>query len=144
MPARSTCTRCGGASRGWPRDPRADGAVSDAVVIGAGPNGLAAAVHLAEAGASVVVLEAADEIGGGTRSGELTLPGFVHDRCSAVHPMAILSPYLRQLALADHGLRWIQPPASVAHPLDDQPAVILRRDVANTAAELERDARAYR
>src|SRR5215475_12761142 len=117
---------------------------SDAVIIGAGPNGLAAAVHLAQAGASVHVLEAAGEIGGGTRSGELTLPGFVHDRCSAVHPMAILSPWLRRLPLAEHGLRWQQPPASVAHPLDDQPAVLLRRSLADTAGELGGDARAYR
>ena len=116
----------------------------DAVVIGAGPNGLAAAVHLARAGASVLVLEARDEIGGGTRTGELTLPGFAHDRCSGVHPMAILSPWFRQLPLADHGLRWLQPPASVAHPLDDQPAVLLLRSVADTAADLGRDARAYR
>jgi phytoene dehydrogenase-like protein len=118
--------------------------VSDAVIVGAGPNGLAAAVYLARAGASVVVLEAAGDIGGGTRSGELTLPGFVHDRCSAVHPMAILSPWLRQLPLADHGLTWIRPPASAAHPLDDEPAVLLRTELAETAAELAGDARAYR
>src|SRR5512143_3008681 len=118
--------------------------MSDAVIIGAGPHGLAAAVYLARAGVSVTVLEAADDIGGGTRSGELTLPGFVHDRCAAVHPMAILSPWLRQLPLADHGLRWIQPPASVAHPLDDQPAVLLQGSPGDTAAELDRDARAYR
>jgi len=116
----------------------------DAVVIGAGPNGLAAAVLLARAGASVLVLEARDEVGGGTRSGELTLPGFVHDRCSGVHPMGIVSPWFRMLPLADHGLRWIQPPASVAHPLDDQPAVVLRRSVADTAEGLGRDARSYR
>jgi phytoene dehydrogenase-like protein len=116
----------------------------DAVVVGAGPNGLAAAVHLARAGASVLVLEARDEIGGGTRSAALTLPGFVHDRCSAVHPMAILSPWLRQLPLDEHGLRWIRPPASVAHPLDDRPAVLLRRSLADTAGELGPDARAYR
>lgn len=118
--------------------------MTDAVIVGSGPNGLAAAVHLVQAGASVVVLEAAPEIGGGTRSGELTLPGFVHDRCSAVHPMAILSPWFRRLALADHGLRWIQPPVSAAHPLDDEPAVLLRRSVPDTAAELDGDARAYR
>jgi phytoene dehydrogenase-like protein len=116
----------------------------DAVIIGAGPNGLAAAVHLAQAGASVVVLEAQAEIGGGTRTAELTLPGFHHDRCSAVHPMAILSPWLRRLPLADHGLSWIRPPASVAHPLDDQPAVLLRRSLDETCGELGGDARAYR
>lgn len=116
----------------------------DAVIIGSGPNGLAAAVHLARAGASVLVLEARDRIGGGTRSGELTLPGFLHDECSAVHPMAILSPWLRQLPLAEHGLRWLQPPASVAHPLDDRPAVLLRRSLAETCAQLGDDARAYR
>jgi phytoene dehydrogenase-like protein len=116
----------------------------DAVIIGAGPNGLAAAVHLARAGASVVVLEASAEIGGGTRTAELTLPGFHHDRCSAVHPMAILSPWLRQLPLADHGLRWIRPPASVAHPLDDGPAVLLRRSLDETCDQLAGDARAYR
>jgi len=115
----------------------------DAVVIGAGPNGLAAAVHLARSGASVLVLEAGPELGGGTRTAELTLPGFLHDRCSAVHPMGILSPFLRQLPLADHGLRWLQSPASVAHPLDDQPAVLLARSVADTAAALGDDARSY-
>jgi phytoene dehydrogenase-like protein len=101
-------------------------------------------VHLARAGASVLVLEAAREIGGGSRTAELTLPGFLHDRCSAVHPMAILSPWLRQLPLADHGLRWIQSSASVAHPLDDQPAVLLRRSLDDTADQLGGDARAYR
>jgi phytoene dehydrogenase-like protein len=116
----------------------------DAIIIGAGPNGLAAAVHLAQAGAAVVVLEAHAEVGGGTRTAELTLPGFRHDQCSAVHPMAILSPWLRRLPLADHGLRWIQPPASVAHPLDDQPAVLLRRSLDETCGELGGDAAAYR
>ena len=116
----------------------------DAVVIGAGPNGLAAAVHLARSGAHVLVLEAHAELGGGTRTAELTLPGFLHDVCSAVHPMGILSPWLRQLPLAEHGLGWICPPASVAHPLDDEPAVLLQRSVAETAADLAGDARAYR
>jgi phytoene dehydrogenase-like protein len=116
----------------------------DAVVIGSGPNGLAAAVHLARSGASVLVLEAHAELGGGTRTAELTLPGFLHDACSAVHPMGILSPWLRGLPLADHGLRWICPPASVAHPLDDEPAVLLRRSLADTADDLGGDARAYR
>jgi phytoene dehydrogenase-like protein len=118
--------------------------VFDAVVIGAGPNGLAAAVTLARQGASVLVLEAGDTIGGGTRSGEVTLPGFVHDVCSGAHPMGILSPFFRQLPLARHGLEWILPPASVAHPLDDDGAVMLWRSLERTAEGLGRDARAYR
>jgi phytoene dehydrogenase-like protein len=84
----------------------------DAVVVGSGPNGLAAAVELARGGASVVVLEARDTIGGGTRTAELTLPGFRHDVCSGCHPTGILSPFFRTLDLASHGLRWIQTPAS--------------------------------
>jgi phytoene dehydrogenase-like protein len=116
----------------------------DVVVIGAGPNGLAAAVRLAQAGAQVLVLEAHAEVGGGTRTAELTLPGFHHDVCSAVHPMGVLSPYLRTLPLAEHGLRWLASDVSVAHPLDDGPAVLLRRSVDDTAAELGDDARAYR
>src|SRR5437899_11382889 len=97
----------------------------DAVVIGSGPNGLAAAIALAQSGASVLVLEAMGEIGGGIRTAELTLPGFVHDVCSGAHPMGILSPFLSTLPLAQHGLEWIRPAVSVAHPLDDQPAVLL-------------------
>ena len=115
----------------------------DAVVIGSGPNGLAAAIALARAGASVVVLEAEEEIGGGTRSAELTLPGFTHDVCSAVHPMGILSPFLSQLPLAQHGLEWILPPVSVAHPLDGEDAVLLTKPIAETAVGLGDDARAY-
>jgi phytoene dehydrogenase-like protein len=117
----------------------------DVVVIGAGPNGLAAAVRLAQAGAQVLVLEAQGTIGGGTRTAELTLPGFHHDVCSGVHPMGILSPYLRTLPLDAHGLRWIVPEVSVAHPLDDGPAVLLRPSLDDTIAELDAgDARAYR
>ncbi|MFO0688027.1 MAG: NAD(P)/FAD-dependent oxidoreductase [Myxococcota bacterium] len=116
----------------------------DAIVIGSGPNGLAAAIELARSGHSVRVIEAADEIGGGTRNAELTLPGFVHDVCSAVHPMGILSPFYSQLPLADHGLVWIRPQASVAHPLDDGPPVLLYRSLERTAAGLGRDADAYR
>jgi phytoene dehydrogenase-like protein len=115
----------------------------DAVVIGSGPNGLAAAVTLAREGASVLVLEGADAIGGGTRTSELTLPGFHHDVCSACHPMGILSPFLRELPLEAHGLRWLRPRISVAHPLDDQPAVLLHRSMPETARGLEVDARAY-
>jgi phytoene dehydrogenase-like protein len=117
--------------------------VDDAVIIGSGPNGLAAAIELARAGASVRVLEARDEIGGGTRTAALTLPGFAHDVCSGCHPMGVLSPWFRSLPLAEHGLGWIHPPASVAHPLDDQPAVLLRRSLAETASGLGADARAY-
>jgi len=117
--------------------------VDDAVVVGSGPNGLAAAIELARAGASVRVLEARAEIGGGIRSAELTLPGFVHDVCSGCHPLALLSPWFRSLRLDRHGLRWIRPAASVAHPLDDGPAVLLRRSLAETAEELGADARAY-
>jgi phytoene dehydrogenase-like protein len=116
----------------------------DVVIVGSGPNGLAAAVALAQQGAGVLVLEARDTIGGGTRTAELTLPGFRHDVCSAVHPMGVLSPYLRTLPLDKHGLLWIHPPASVAHPLDDQQAVLLRQSLEQTAAELDVDQRAYR
>ena len=116
----------------------------DAVVIGSGPNGLAAAVALARAGASVKIFEGRDEIGGGTRSAELTLPGFVHDICSAVHPMGILSPFLRELPLAEFGLEWIKPPASVAHPMQEGRAVMLYRSMQRTAEGLGVDASAYR
>jgi len=116
----------------------------DAVVVGSGPNGLSAAVALARRGYSVVVLEAADTIGGGTRSAGLTLPGFLHDVCSAIHPMAVASPFFRELRLADHGLEWIHPPLPLAHPLDDGTAAVLDRSVDATAEELGPDARAYR
>ena len=117
--------------------------MEDAVVVGSGPNGFAAAIELARAGASVRMLEARDEIGGGLRTAELTLPGFAHDVCSGCHPMAILSPWFRTLPLDRHGLSWVQPPASVAHPLDDEPAVLLRRSLQETADGLGVDARAY-
>jgi phytoene dehydrogenase-like protein len=116
----------------------------DAVVIGSGPNGLAAAVELARNGAEVLVLEAADSIGGGTRTAELTLPGYHHDVCSAAHPLGILSPFLSRLPLAEHGLTWIQPSASVAHPLERAAAVILRKSLELTASSLEQDASAYK
>jgi phytoene dehydrogenase-like protein len=115
----------------------------DAVVVGSGPNGLAAAVAMATEGASVLVLEGAADIGGGMRTAELTLPGFLHDVCSACHPMGILSPFFRSLPLDQHGLRWVKPPASVAHPLDGQPAVLLRRSMSETARALGVDAGAY-
>jgi phytoene dehydrogenase-like protein len=101
-------------------------------------------VELARNGASVRVIEVAETIGGGTRTAELTLPGYHHDVCSAAHPLGILSPYLSTLPLAEHGLSWIQPSASVAHPLDGAPAVILRKSLDATAASLAPDAAAYR
>jgi phytoene dehydrogenase-like protein len=115
----------------------------EAIVVGSGPNGLAAAIALARAGVSVQVIEAAAEIGGGARSAPLTLPGFTHDVCSAVHPMGILSPFFRQLPLEEHGLSWIRPGASVAHPMPDGPAVMLYRSLEQTAAGLGRDASNY-
>jgi phytoene dehydrogenase-like protein len=115
----------------------------DAVVVGSGPNGLAAAVALAQRGRSVLVLEAQATIGGGARSAELTLPGFVHDTCSAIHPMAVASPFFQTLALERYGLKWIEPPAVVAHPLDGQPAVLVERSVEATAAGLEDDGDSY-
>ena len=116
----------------------------DAVVVGAGPNGLSAAITLARAGRSVTVVEAADTIGGGSRSAQLTQPGFVHDVCSAVHALALASPVLRDLPLAEHGLELVHPDVPLAHPLDDGSAVLLERAVADTAASVGGgDARAY-
>jgi phytoene dehydrogenase-like protein len=115
----------------------------DAVVIGSGPNGLAAAIYLAKRKLSVLVVEAADAIGGGMRSAELTLPGFTHDICSAIHPLTIASPFFKTLPLRDFGLEFIQPTAPVAHPLDDGTAVLVRRSVAETAADLGADGPGY-
>jgi len=108
----------------------------DAVVVGSGPNGLAAAIELARAGLKTVLREAQATVGGGLRSEALTLPGFTHDVCSAVHPLALSSPFFRSLPLGDHGLRWIQPPAPLAHPLDDGTAAVLERTLDATATGL--------
>ncbi len=117
----------------------------NATVIGSGPNGLAAAVELARHGLNVEVLESQSTFGGGARSAELTLPGFLHDVCSAVHPLASASPFFRGLDLSTHGLEWIQPPVPLAHPLDDGTAVLLHRSIAETSENLDRaDARSYR
>ena len=115
----------------------------DAVVVGSGPNGLAAAITLARAGYSVLVLEANSTIGGGARSAELTLPGFVHDVCSAVHPLAAGSPFFKSLPLERFGLHWIQPEIPLAHPFDDGTAACLYRDVDFTADSLGQDKRNY-
>jgi phytoene dehydrogenase-like protein len=116
----------------------------DAIVVGAGPNGLAAAIELGRAGRSVRVYEAAETVGGGTRSSELTLPGFVHDPCASVHPLGIASPFFRSLDLARHGLEWVQPEAPVAHALAPGRSVILERDLAAIDGALGEDADAWR
>jgi len=116
----------------------------DAVVVGAGQNGLAAAITLARAGRAVQVLEGADTVGGGSRSAELTLPGFVHDVCSAVHPLARSSPFFRELPLDRHGLRWIEPEVQLAHPFDDAETAFAFRSIQETAASLGPDGDAYR
>ncbi len=113
-------------------------------MIGAGPNGLSAAILLARTGYHVTVHEASSQIGGGARSAELTLPGFVHDICSAVHPMAVASPCFELFPLQEHGLQWIHPPAPLAHPLDDGTAVMLERSIDATAANLASDGEAWK
>jgi phytoene dehydrogenase-like protein len=115
-----------------------------AVVIGSGPNGLAAAIRAAQAGFAVEVREAASQPGGAARSGELTLPGFIHDLGSAVHPLGIGSPFFSKLALERHGLQWVHSPAELAHPLDDGTAVLLQRDIRQTASQFGSDGDAYR
>ena len=115
----------------------------DSVIVGSGPNGFAAAITLAQTGQSVLVLEAEPTIGGGMRSAKLTLPGFIHDICAAVVPLALASPFFRTLPLAQHGLAFIQPDAPLAHPLDDGTAVIVERSVEQTAAGLGADGTSY-
>jgi phytoene dehydrogenase-like protein len=116
----------------------------DAIVVGAGPNGLAAAITLARAGRGVLVIEAGDTVGGGARTAELTLPGFLHDPCSAIHPLGLASPFFRSLSLEQYGLSWIHPDIPLAHPLDDGSAVALERSVEATGEGLGVDARTYR
>jgi phytoene dehydrogenase-like protein len=116
----------------------------DAVIVGSGPNGLAAAVTLARAGCRVAVIEGKDEIGGGTRTRELTLPGLLHDVCSATHPFAAASPFLRSLPLGDFGLQWRYAPIDMVHPLDDGTAGVLHRSLDNTAQGLGADGPRWR
>jgi phytoene dehydrogenase-like protein len=116
----------------------------DAVIVGSGPNGLAAAITMARAGYSVLVWEASATIGGGARSAELTLPGFLHDVCSAVHPLAAGSPFFKALPLERSDLEWIHPEIPLAHPLDDGSAACLHRSVDRTAEQLSGDSGAYR
>jgi phytoene dehydrogenase-like protein len=118
--------------------------VSDAVVVGAGPNGLSCAAALAKRGVKVTVIEAAPTIGGGTRSSELTLPGLIHDDCSAIHAMAVGSPALLEHDLDRHGLEWCWPEVDLAHPLDDGTASVMLRSIDATAAGLGDDGRAWK
>src|SRR5258706_16358358 len=120
------------------------GRQQSAVVIGSGPNGLTAAIVLAKAGLHTTLIEAEPTIGGGTRSAELTLPGFLHDVCSAVHPMAAGSPAFASFPLKEHGLEWIHPPFPLAHPFDDGTAAILARSLETTCDRLGRDGKTYR
>jgi phytoene dehydrogenase-like protein len=118
--------------------------VTTAIVVGSGPNGLAAAARLARAGLDVTVLEASESIGGGTRSSEMIVPGLVHDHCSAVHPIAAGSPFLAELDLSSDGLTWLQPTVDCAHPLDDGSAGVLYRSIERTADVLGTDGRRWR
>lgn len=115
----------------------------DAVIVGSGPNGLAAAITLAQAGCKVLLVEAKETVGGGMRTAELTLPGFHHDVCSSVHPLGLASPFFRKLPLKQYGLEWVFPSAELAHPLDDGTAVIIERSVEATADLLGMDRTAY-
>lgn len=116
----------------------------DAVVVGSGPNGLAAAIRFAQANLSVLLIEAKDTIGGGMRSQELTLPGFIHDICSSVHPLGVGSPFFRTLPLEAYGLKWVYPPACLAHPFKDGTAVLLDQSIDATSQYLHRDGLAYK
>ncbi len=118
--------------------------MSEAVIVGTGPNGLACAAVLARAGLKVTLYEAAETIGGGTRSSELTLPGLLHDHCSAVHPMGVASPVFRELDLASHGLEWLWPEIDMAHPLAGGRAGVVHRSLGRTAADLGQDGPAWR
>jgi phytoene dehydrogenase-like protein len=115
----------------------------DAVVVGSGPNGLAAAIHLQQSGLSVLLVEGSHAIGGGLKSAELTLPGFIHDVCSAIHPMAAGSPFFSQLPLHEHGLSFIHPPIAAAHPFENGRVILLKHSVEETASSLAEDGKHY-
>src|SRR5262245_2913826 len=115
----------------------------DAVVVGSGPNGLSAAITLQRAGLSVLLLEAKETIGGGLRTEGLCSPGFKHDVCSAIHPMAVASPFFQTRPLNNFGLEWIYPPTAAAHPFDDGKAAVLKKSVEETVQLLGGDAKKY-
>ena len=115
----------------------------DSIVVGSGPNGLAAAITMQQAGLSVLVLEGKETIGGGLRTAEITLPGFLHDICSAIHPMASPSPYFTTLPLQEHGLEFIYPKVAAAHPFDDGTAAVLKNSLTETAQLLGADTDNY-
>jgi phytoene dehydrogenase-like protein len=115
----------------------------DAVIVGSGPNGLAAGIVLQQAGLTTLVLESKQTIGGGMRSAELTLPGYVHDICSAIHPFGVGSPFLSTLPLHEFGLEWVFPEAALAHPFDDGTAVLLKKSIAETAQQFAKGESAY-
>lgn len=117
--------------------------IYDAIVIGAGPNGLSAAIQLARQGLSVCIFEASSQIGGGARSEQLTLPNFIHDVCSAVHPMGFISPFFKTLPFQEYGLEWIESPLALAHPFDNEPAAFLSKSIQQTAENLGQDKQAY-
>lgn len=116
---------------------------TDVIVVGSGPNGLAAAIRMAQAGRSVLLVEAADTPGGGARSAELTAPGFIHDICSSVYPLTVCSPFFRTLPLEQHGIKWVYPKAALAHPFDDGSAALLYSSIEETAATLGEDGKNY-
>src|ERR1700733_993579 len=118
--------------------------MTTAVVVGAGPNGPAAAIHLARNGIDVQVLEAADMIGGGARSGELTVPGVIHDHCSAAHPLGVGSPFWKEIDLGRYGLTWKWPEVDFAHPLDDGSAGVLYQSIEKTVTGMGSDGRRWR
>ena len=116
----------------------------DCIIIGSGPNGLSAAILMAQQGLDVHIIEAEDTIGGGTRTKELTEPGFLHDVCSAVHPTAVASPYLSTLPLHEYGLEWIHPYVAASHPLSNGRAVLGYTSLTKTMEQLGSDAQRYK
>src|SRR5258708_7754380 len=116
----------------------------DTIIIGSGPNGLAAGIALAREGHTVLIFEAKEQIGGGCRSDELTLPGFTHDVCSAIHPLCLASAFFRTLPLEEYGVEWIHPEIPLAHPLDNGTAATLQRSIEATGASLGADALTYK